>query len=202
MDPTQQPQGLGAGAPAPAGNQIPEANYDPNNRKGLSSGGTEAATPEEQAVYERFVSMALSALYDEKMVQKHVEAIKAAESPEAGVGEVASQVAMRVYTDAKKSGQNISGEVLLNAGQEIVEATVEIAEAGGVAEFDDKMMEMAFYIASDKFQKALTAMGDYNAERAQADVDGLNQMAESGELQSQVDQRSQAEGATAPQGAA
>ena len=80
--------------------QIPEANIPPQ----AAGGGVEDASPEEQALYNRVVALALLALYDEKMMPKTLKFIEQSSDPVEAVSAVASQIGMRVAAKAKEDG--------------------------------------------------------------------------------------------------
>jgi len=180
-------QGLGATEqPRPMGKpQVPEANM-PGPHSAGGSGGLQDATPQEQEIYDRFLSMAVIALHDDKMLPKTVEFLRSAPSPVEGIAEVASQLTLRVYTEARDKGMDVPGDILLNAGAEVIEAVVEVVEEAGIATISEEQMEVAMYAAADKFTKAAADMGVYDAQKAQTDLDGLNSMADSGELGAMV----------------
>ena len=160
--------------------QIPEANMPPQ----AAGGGVEDASPEEQALYNRVVALALLALYDEKMMPKTLKFIEQSSDPVEAVSEVASQIGMRVFAKAKEDGVDIPGDVLLHAGEEIVEEIIELVETAGLAEFTPEQAEKAFYATADKFSRAGSELGVYSDDQRQADKTELDRMADSGELKS------------------
>lgn len=162
--------------------QIPEANMPPPEQLG------EAASPEEQEIYNRVVAMAILAIYDKKMMPKTIEFIEKSDDPVEAVAEIVSQIGMRVYNKAKEKGHDIPGDIMLHAGQEIVEEVINLAEAAGVAEFTPQQAEAAFYAAADKFGQAGRKMGVYSEEQAKSDMAELDRMTDAGEFDAMLSQ--------------
>lgn len=166
-------------------------------RGGLDDAG-ESVTPEEQALYDKFVSMALIALYDEKMADQFAQMISGAEDPTMAVAEVASSVALRVLSDAQENGVELTGDVLLHGGKEIVEATIEMAETVTGIEFDDQMMEASFFAAADMFRAQIEQMGMYGDDAKAEDIQAIEQMKASGQLDQMMAQMQGGQGGAAP----
>lgn len=141
-------------------------------------------SPEEQQIYNRAVSLFMLALYDEQMQTKTLDFIRNADTPAEGVAEVTSLIAMRVYAKAQEGGVEIPGDVMLHAGKdEFVPLVVELAEAAGIAEFDQNMIDAAFYLAADKFSNAMRAQGSYSDEMRQGELQELDGMADNGQIE-------------------
>jgi hypothetical protein len=173
------------GAPAPAG---PAA--EPQG---------EPASPEEQAIYNRVVGMAMLAVYDDKMVKKLAEMLTSAPDPVPAIGEIAANIAMRIYTFAKEEGTDIPGDVMLHAGKEIVEVIGELSEAAGAA-VDEQQLEMAYFHALDKFRVMAQQQGAYGEDAAQEDMEALRAMQGNGMLDEMMQRVAAMQGgAPAPQ---
>lgn len=158
--------GRGAGGSGPGGEATPM--------------GLEPASEEEQGIYDTFVSMAMIALYDERMMPQLVRLLKSANDPVQAVAEIAASVAMRVYTKAQEDGAEIPGDVLLHAGREIVGLVIELAERAGIQPLTPEQAEEAFYAAADIFAGNAEEMGVYTEEIAKQDVQAINEMKASG----------------------
>jgi hypothetical protein len=167
-----QPAGLGARGAAPGG---------------LDNSGDQV-TPEEQALYDKFVSMALIALYDQKTIDQSAQMIASADDPTIAVAEVASSVALRVLADAQDNGVELTGDVLLHGGKEIVEAAIEVAEKVSGVDFDDQMMEASFFAAADMFKAEAEKMGMYGDDAKAEDIQAIEQMKASGQLEQMIGQ--------------
>lgn len=152
--------------------------------------GTEVteASPEEQALYNRFVAMAVLGLSDEKNLSKTIKVMQAAGEPTKGVADVASAMILRVSEMARNQGNELPGDVLMHGGKEIIEYTIELAEAAGLGEFSPEMMEQAFFQTLDLVTQSMKASGDLNEEAIAADLPQMKQMEENGQLDSILSQ--------------
>lgn len=145
--------------------------------------GTEPASPDEQAMYDKFVSMGLLALYDEKMMKRTVDHLTKQPDKAAAVGEVAAGIFQRVYASAKEGGANVPGDVLINAMTEIVEATVELSDKKAGTDMTDDEIESALYKAMDIVRKAMGQTGEYSDDMRGQDAAALQAMSQNGEIQ-------------------
>lgn len=173
--PGPAPQAAMPAAPAPA---MPPAEAGSDVTM-----GSEAATPQEQEIYDQFVGMALLALYDAKMTPKTLAFLKAPKGkPVQKVADVASNITMRVIASAKEGGKTIPIEVIFNAMVEIVEAVCELAEQKAGLQLDEKMMGAAFERTLDSVGRQLEKSGDYPDAMKTQDAAAIQSMAASGEL--------------------
>lgn len=180
----QQPPAPQSAPMAPAGAPPAQGGMPPAAPQPEMTPGTEPASPQEQEMYDKFVSMALLALYDKKMMPKTLELLKGAGGAiEDKVGQVVAGITQRVYDSAKESGVQLPGDVVMNAVVEIVEAVVELAEKAKVAEFDQDMIDNCYYAAMDMIGQQAEAQGLYGDDMKANDAAALQQMSESGELQ-------------------
>jgi hypothetical protein len=174
------PEEMAAPPSAPAG-------ADPMADPMMDSGdemtpGTEPASPEEQAMYDKFVSLALLALYDDKMMPRTVAHLTKQGNKAAAVGEVAAGIFQRVHQSAKESGAQVTGDVLINAVAEIVEATVELSDKKAGTDLTPEQIDEALYKAMDVIRKMMKKSGDYTDEMKGEDAAALQAMSESGEI--------------------
>lgn len=142
------------------------------------------ASPEEQALYNRFVAMAVMGLSDEQNLTNTIKAMQSAGDPTVGVAEVASAMIVRVSSMARSQGNELPGDVLMHGGKEIIEYAVELAEAAGLAEFSPEMMEQTFYQTLDLVTQSMKDSGELDEEAIAADLPRMKQAEESGELDS------------------
>lgn len=161
--------------------QPPQAQPGPQMPAGGPAGAQEAS-PEEQALYNRVVAMAMMAIFDEKMIPQYLDMIQTEETPTKGIAEVSAQIAMRVYTFLQGQDMQVPGDVMLHAGMEIVENVVELVEASG-QEVPEEEAERAFYFALDRFRSMAQEQGLYTEETAQQDLAQIKQMNDDGSLE-------------------
>lgn len=187
IDQPQPIQGRGGKAAMPAGNVSQQQNTDAN---------IEEAGPEEQASYNRFVSMAVMGLSDKNMLDKTIATMSSAGEPTEGVAEVVSAIIIRIMSMAKEQGSELTGDVLMNGGKEVVEYGIELAEAASIAEFTPDMMDETFFRVLDIVTTALKSTGDLDEEAIASDLPIFQQMEANGGLDqmlAQLDQAQQAE---------
>lgn len=163
-NPGQAPAGMGQAAP-----------------EGLGE-GEEMASPEEQAQYDAFVKNGMKLLYSEKATDSVLGAIEGAGDPVEGIANALAMVMMRLEDSAGEAGQEIGGDVKLNAAGEIFEQLVELAEAAGIHEYSDEDMETALLRAMDIYRETRQGQGAISPEPYQEDLGMLMQAEQSGQL--------------------
>lgn len=148
----------------------------------MGPGQVKRASPEEQRLYNRFVGLSMTLLYDKKFMQSAIEMIRARESVMQGVADVSSLIAFRVYTEGKKQGQEIPASVVLHGGMEIITLVIEMALAAGFPPMSDQEIQEAFYIAADTFREKMEMAGHLDPAQLEQDAQELSAMAQSGQF--------------------
>jgi hypothetical protein len=177
-----------------AGTQIPEANYQSQASEPAMMGEGKPASPEEQAVYNKFVAHCILAIFDDKFMPKAIEMLKGATTPVEGVARVASSVALRVFEIAKSQKQEIPGPVVLHGGKEVIEAVKELAEASGLPALDEEQTEAAYYHAADLFRNAMEKQGLVNDDARKQDLQAFQEMEKNGQLDAVLQHIQQSQG--------
>lgn len=169
----------------PIEEEMPEgdAEADPDEERVL--GQMTNATPEEQEQYDMFVAQAYNLIYDEKMMPQVVEMLKGEGDPIEGLARTASMIISRVRASAIEGGMELSGDVLLHAGTEVLEDLAELSKEAGVKDYtqDPDALEAAYFRALDIFRMELQENGELDPQANQADLELLAQMDEAGELE-------------------
>lgn len=143
-----------------------------------------SVSPEEQAQYDQFVTNAMSIMNDKKGMKKILDAIESGENPVVGLANVVTAIVVRVEDSAKQSGQEISGDVLLQGGAEILEQTADLAEQAGSHAFTEEELEQATYLSMDQYRKA---RGDKIDQKEQgASLQELQAAEADGSLEQQI----------------
>lgn len=171
--------GLGNVPQQPAGQQPVE--QSPGQQPGQQQ-QVRRASPEEQQLYNRFVGLSMTLLYDQKFMQRAIDMMKARKTTMEGVAEVAALVAFQVYTQAQKQGQEIPSQVVVHAGMEVITLVVELALAAGLEPMTDKEMELAFYGAADAFREKMETAGMIDPAQLEADRQQIEAMQQDGRL--------------------
>lgn len=145
----------------------------------------EAASPEEQALYDKFVSKAFMLVYDKKFFPAVLELLEGEGDPIEGLALASSKVIMRVMKAAQQAGEKLPGDVLFHGAKEVFEDLGELSRRAGIKDFsaDPDALEGAYFRALDHLRILLEGSGDINREAAQADLAMLQQMDEAGDLE-------------------
>lgn len=143
------------------------------------------ATPEEQEQYNMFVSQAYNLIYDDAMMPQIIEMLKGEGDPIEGLARAASMIISRVRASAIEAGMELSGDVLLHAGTEVLEDLAELSKEAEVKDYtqDPDALEGAYFRALDIFRMELQENGELDPQANQADLELLAQMDEAGELE-------------------
>ena len=143
----------------------------PDQMQETSASGTDMvqqATPEEQALYEKFVAKAWMLVYDPKMFPKIIEMLQGGGDPMEGLARATATIVARIASMAEQAGQKLSGDVILHAGKEVFEDLAELSGRAGIKDFaaDEDAMEGAFFRAMDHFRTMLQGAGRINQQAA------------------------------------
>ena len=141
------------------------------------------ASPQEQEIYNKFTSMALMHLYDPKSMKMITKAFKEADNPREEIGRIAASVGITVLRKAKEAGEDVPGDVILNGGQEIVSALVEIYEEVTGKTVSEEDANGAFYWAADQFREMAATGNLLDKQALSQDMDQINRMDQDGSLQ-------------------
>lgn len=176
--------GFGEAAMPPAQAQTASA---PAPQAPVDEEGREQATPEEQALYDNVVARCYMLIGDEKTGKPRPEIVEQLKSgePKQALGETAAQVLFRVEQVAHDAGQDIPGDVKLNAGAEVFSTLAQIATRAGIGDFSDPNSDDykgAFILAANSLQQLEKQGGLENPEETSAAFDQILQEDRSGQL--------------------
>lgn len=139
-------------------------------------------SPEEQRQYDQFVGNALTMISSEKTRSGILKSLEGDGNPKEGLATTAALIVKRVSDSAKETGQEISGDVMLHGGVEVVEALAETQAAAGIADLPEEEIEGAMFRAADLYRGMAAADGSLNQEAAQQDIQMLKAAQEQGQL--------------------
>jgi hypothetical protein len=142
--------------------------------------------PEEQQAYDKFVGNAYRLMYDDKVMPQVVEALKGDGQPVEGLANAATMVATRLFDAAEQEGEQIPDDVKYHGAVEIIEDLANLQKEAGIADLDEKQIEEAVYRALDIYKSTQEQRGTLDKEGYQQDFQEIQQMAQSGELDSFV----------------
>jgi hypothetical protein len=179
MDAMQQ------GAQAPAQAPAPAAPMPQEGQMQSPAGGPQQASPEDQEAYEIFVSTAMNMMYDKKMLPKLKQMLEGAGDPIEGLAEAAVMITHRVSESAEQNGQPLNNDIVFNAGTEIFNQLADVSTRAGIHDFEQDRdgLETAYFRGLDKFRGLMEQSGRLDQEASQRDLQQLQGMSESGELE-------------------
>jgi hypothetical protein len=178
MQPPMRTDAMTAGAPQ---GQPPGAQQAQPQDQG------EAASPEEQKLYDDVVTRAYSLIFDVdkgEVRPQILEGLKGGDDPKEALAQTAATVFFRVLQAAAQAGQEIPPDVEENAGKEVFEKLAEIASAVGPMDFmqDDDAFQGAFFLAVDELRQQKQAAGMIDQQAAQGDFQDLAAADQDGRL--------------------
>lgn len=168
MQPQPQPQAMAAGAD---GEQTPQA-----------EGETPNATPEEQAQYNKFVDNALSLIYDKKSLPVILKNLAGGGDPVQGLATTTVSIVSRLNDSARQKGVEISADVLLHGGIEILQDLADTSEKAGIHKFTPDEVQSATYKAMDLARETFTSKGELDPNAMKQEFAGLVQADKAGKL--------------------
>ena len=168
----------------------------------------EAVTPEEQAQYDAFVKNGQKIIYGSgKVSSKILKALDGDGDPISGLATVTVMVVSRLVTSAKEAGQEISSDVVMHGGSEILADLADLQKEAGIADLSDDEQETAFYKAVDMYRDMEQKTGGIDEAGLEEDFMTLMEANENGTLDdvvpgaSKAAQRFEQRGMAAPEGA-
>jgi hypothetical protein len=145
--------------------------------------GPEAnVSPEEQAVYDRFMDQAYKMVYGKERWPTVLRRIQSAPDKVEALATVGSVTALRIATAAKQAGDPISGDVLLAGASELLETLAEDVGKFGVHDYTPDEVEAALYRGMDMFRDAAQQSGLLTAEASGEDMQMLDDANKNGQL--------------------
>lgn len=162
MDPMNQ-----MAAPAAQQGQQPTMGGDmPDSANG------EAASPEEQAIYDRFVRTVMGVIYpegpeqvspqimqnlqgqfDQRAQAMFAEAVPPVQpTPTDSLAQTGVLLTIAVESAMERSGQQIPDDVVFHAGAEVMEMLAELAEAAGIIDLSEKELDAVMLRAMDLYR--------------------------------------------------
>lgn len=160
----------------------PEEDAAPEGAETGEEGAEANVSPEEQAVYDRFVNEAYKMIYGKDRWPTVLRRIQAAPDKAEALATVGSTVTLRIATAAKQAGNPISGDVLLAGASEVLETLSEDVGKFGVHDYTPDEVEAALYKGMDMFREAAQQSGLLTAADADADVRMLDAANQNGQL--------------------
>jgi hypothetical protein len=140
--------------------------------------GQPNVAPEEQEEYDTFVKNAMEVMYSEKgeIEQEVLKRLATGKKPIDSLSQTTVWLTMMLEQSAKQKGMEISDDVLLHAGREILEQLAEIASSSKIHDFKQAELQGAWYNALDMYREANSEPGDrFRPDEAAAAFEALNE---------------------------
>jgi len=177
---------------APPG-QMPPEQMSPGEQPmlpeevGLSEGTVEA-TPEEQALLEKFVKKAWELTYADNTFPQVVEMLSGGGEggdPVKGLAMATDMIVAKVAMAAEEAGEQIAPDVLYHAGADVLEDLAEISRVGKIKDYsqDPDGLESAWFQALDLYRDRLQKSGKLDQQSANADMQKLMRADQDGTLE-------------------
>jgi len=169
----------------------PQAQPEPGMPpEGMPAAGDDSSvSPEEQAQYEQFVDQAKILMYDERFLPTLLERLATNVDDETGftgvqddIAQAAVLIIQRVQEAATQAGEQVSDDVLMQAGEDVVELLGELVEAADIAEVDEETLTGAFYRALDLWRQQGEANGTIDGEALKQQFGMIQQADQEGRL--------------------
>lgn len=168
----QRTQGMAAEAPQPGAGPMM-----------VGDAGGDAASPEEQQMYDEFVNKAYELVYNGNKVSPQVmEALKGDGNPVDGLANATAMVVMRTEDSATQKGRKIPGDVVFHAGTEVLEDLADLASQAGIHDFTEEEMEGAAYQALDIYRAQRQQQGSLDMGAIGQDFEQIMAAEKSGQL--------------------
>lgn len=166
-------------------------------------GQSPQASPEEQALYERFVSKSMQAIFSPDAMPQYVKILKGQGNPQQGLADATVQTVALITQKAETAGQKIPGDVLFAAAKEVLEELADLSKEAGIKDYsrDPDALEGAFFQAVDDFRVMLQQNGALNLQVARRDLDQIQKLDAGGGFESMLRALAMNESRPAPGGA-
>lgn len=166
------PQALMANQPAPA--QAPAA-----------EGEMVAVTPEEQAVYDKFMDNAFNIVYDEKAMPDFIKSIQGDGKPVEGLASATLTVLERLEESAEQAlGKPADRSMMMAVQEEITEDLANLSRVSGQHEFSEQEIGNANNIAALNYGQNLQKAGKLNDQESLDEFMALVEADKAGALDS------------------
>lgn len=141
-------------------------------------GQAQQASPQEQALYERFVAKSMEAIISDGAMPKYVKMLEGQGNPQQGLADATVQTVAMITQKAEQAGQKLPGDVVFAASKEVLEELADLSKAAGIKDYskDPDALEGAFFQAVDDFRMMLQQSNALKPQVAQRDLARLQQL--------------------------
>lgn len=157
----------------PEGETMPPENEDAAPSPDETDAGAEETSnvsPEEQQQYDQFVDKCYEVIYDEKVIGKVLKSLDATDDPKMNLANTIVMVVHFVAQSAMQAGQQISGDVLMQGGAEVLGDLADLAGRMSIHDYTQEEIDGAAYIAMDMYREKMKADGTLDLEAVKRDA--------------------------------
>lgn len=138
--------------------------------------------PEEQEQYDRFVANGMKLVFAQGARDQIVNRIKAS-NPIEGLAAATVQIVRRLNESAGQKGMQVSPDVLMHGGLEIMGNIAELAEAANAHSYSEEEIEKAMYMALDQYGTQELQAGRIDKEAVANDLQEMMAADKEGRLE-------------------
>jgi hypothetical protein len=165
--------------------EAPEGKMPPEGEPSMPEGEGEQpsnVSPEEQRQYEMFVDNCYSLIYDKKTIGNVLKSLDATDDPKMNLANTTVMIVKRVADSARQAGQQVSTDVLMHGGAEVLEDLADLAAKMGLHSYTPDEIEGAVYIAADLYRGMAEADGTLDIEGSKRDMAKAIQADQAGQM--------------------
>jgi len=153
----------------------------------------EQGNPQQQT-FDHLLAKAMKLIYNDKINAQLIKTIKTGE-PVQAIGNIVLTVIEKLETSAAKSNKQIPQEMLPDLALSLIAQLVELVNADGEIQIDEKKQSLIFSYAVQEYMKKGIASGKITQEEAQQALESLKQK----QTETAPQQAQQAQPVTQPQ---
>lgn len=139
-------------------------------------------SPEEQKQYDQFVKNGMRLMYSEQGTQAIVQSLAGDGDPVAGLANTVAMVVLRLKESAEKKGAQLSTDVVMHGGLELLEQAADFASQAGIHEYSPEEMESATWKAEDIVRSTLQQQGKLPVDEIGQELEQLMAADQSGQI--------------------
>lgn len=139
---------------------------------------TPNVSPEEQSQYDMFVKNGMELLYrkDGTIEPEVLKRLSTGKKPIDTLAQTAVWLVMMLEQSAKQKGQDISDDVIMHGGRELLEQLADVDSHAGIHDFQQAELQGAWYNALDMYRESNSEPGDrFKPEEAAGAFEALNE---------------------------
>lgn len=139
-------------------------------------------TPDEQNAYNQFVVNGMKLIFNEATTPKLIQRLQADENPIHALAATTVAIVSKLKASAESAGQQVSPDILMHGGTELMSNIAELAKAAKVHTYTPDEQEKALYTAMDMYSNQEMQKGTLDKEGFARDFQTLVAADKAGKL--------------------